>query len=242
MSETVPILLSFYALSNGRKNLFTGQLTFSSLQDFSFKAYSSRKTFRTILALYRTRFFANQHIILNFDHGSTITKTDASGSFFCTADTVPQQTHLKEIILQSGHAGHIIEDFYPRTIYRIQAPVIVISDIDDTLLHSHISNKLLKLRTLMFTSMEKRKAVNSMMKLIRDLHATGATPFYLSNSEQNLYPLIFRFLLHNGFPSGPLFLKQMRRMRDVLRYQKVAERDLHKTKIVEQILTLFPDK
>lgn len=82
MSSTVPILLSFYALSNGTKTLLTGQLTYSSLRDFSFKSYSTRKTFRTILALYRTRFFANQHVTLHFDIGTVQVKTDASGSFF----------------------------------------------------------------------------------------------------------------------------------------------------------------
>ena len=220
-----------------------GQLTFSSLRDFSFKSFSPRKTFRTILALYRTRVFANQQIQLNFDRGAVVTtKTDLSGSFFCIADAVPGQTGLQEIILQGGQAVRIIEDLYTRTIHYINNPVIIVSDIDDTLLHSHISNKLLKFRTLMFTSMEKRKAVDSMTKLIRELHVKGAAPFYLSNSEQNLYPLIFRFLLHNGFPPGPLFLKQMRKMRDVFRNVKREKRDIHKTKMLEQILTLFPDK
>src|SRR3989337_2131376 len=227
MSSTVPILLSFYALSNGSKNLFMGQLTFSSLRDFSFKSYSSRKTFRTILALYRTRFFANQKIQLNFDHGSATAKTDASGSFFFTADAFPEQTKLQEITLGNGTSVKIIEDLYMRTIHRVASPVIVISDIDDTLLHSHISNRLLKLKTLMFTSMEKRRAVDSMMKLVHDLRQTGATPFYLSNSEQNLYPLIYRFLLHNGFPPGPLFLKQMRKVRDLFRYIRLEERERH---------------
>ncbi|WP_276372415.1 App1 family protein [Chryseolinea sp. H1M3-3] len=242
MSATVPILLSFYALSNGTKNLFTGQLTYSSLRDFSFISYSPRKTFRTLLALYRTRFFANKHIILHFDHGSAVTKTDASGSFFFIAETNTSQTHLKEISLSNGQTVRIIKDLYTCKINHVDAPFIVVSDIDDTLLHSHISNKLLKFRTLMFTSMEKRKAVTSMMKLIRDLHESGAASFYLSNSEQNLYPLIYRFLIHNGFPSGPLFLRQMRKVRDIFRFRSFEARELHKTKMLHEIIKLFPEK
>lgn len=242
MSQTSPILLSFYALSNGTKNLFTGQLTYSSLRDLSFQSYSARKTFRTILALYRTRFFANQKITLRFNHGVEHTHTDASGSFFCKSDHVEGQTKLEEILLPSGQPVRFFDDLYSRKIHLIESPVIVISDIDDTLLHSHISNKLLKLRTLMFTSMEKRRAVDPMMRLIRQLHQTGATAFYLSNSEQNLYPLIFRFLLHNGFPPGPLFLKQMRKVRDVFRTFTLEQREVHKTKMLEEILTLFPER
>jgi len=229
-------------LSNGKKNLFTGQLTYSSLRDFSFKSYSARKTFRTILALYRTRFFANQKIVLHFDAGTTHVKTDSSGSFFFIEDAVPNQSQLHDIVLSDGQSVRIVEDLYTRKIHHIDSPFIVVSDIDDTLLHSHISNKLLKFKTLMFTSMEKRKAVVSMTKLIRELHQMGVAPFYLSNSEQNLYPLIYRFLLHNGFPPGPLFLKQMRTVRDIFRRLSLEERELHKTKMLNHILTLFPEK
>ena len=131
---------------------------------------------------------------------------------------------------------------YLRKIHLVKSRYIVVSDIDDTLLHSHISNMLLKFRTLMFTSMENRKAVESMTKLVRSLHQMGAEPFYLSNSEQNLYPLIYRFLIHNGFPPGPLFLKQMRKVRDIFRSLTLHEREIHKTKMLEQILQLFPDR
>jgi phosphatidate phosphatase APP1 len=242
MSDTTPILLSFYALTNGTKTLLTGQLTYSSIRDLSFKSYSSRRTFRTLLALYRTRFFANQRVVIHFDNGSTTTETDASGSFFCLVDTIHGQTRLDHIVLSNGQDVRIMEDLYTRKIHTIDSPVIVVSDIDDTLLHSHISNKLLKFRTLMFTTMEKRKAVDSMMKLIRDLHGMGAASFYLSNSEQNLYPLIYRFLLHNGFPPGPLFLKQMRKARDVFRKLRLEEREAHKMKMLQVILTFFPDR
>ena len=81
-----------------------------------------------------------------------------------------------------------------------------------------------------------------MRKLVSDLTTMGVVPFYLSNSEQNLYPLIFRFLQHNGFPAGPLFLKQMRKIRDVFRTIKVIDRDVHKTKMLNEIFSLFPDK
>jgi phosphatidate phosphatase APP1 len=242
MGQKTPILLSFYGISNGTKSLFTGQLTYSSLQDFSFKSYSARKTFHTILALYRTRFFANQPITLRFNEGQTYAMTDASGSFFCKTNAVSNQASLEEIILHNGEHVRIFEDLYTRRIHFVNAPVIVISDIDDTLLHSNISNRLLKFRTLMFTSMENRRAVESMKNLIQELHLSGAAAFYVSNSEQNLYPLIYRFLLHNHFPSGPLFLKQMRKVRDIFRSITVEERESHKTKRLQEILELFPDK
>jgi phosphatidate phosphatase APP1 len=94
----------------------------------------------------------------------------------------------------------------------------------------------------MFTAMEKRKKVIDMHDLINRLEEKGAAPFYLSNSEQNLYPLIFRFLTHNDFPEGPLFLKQWRTVRDFLIRNKVATRDAHKLGTLENLMRLFPEK
>jgi phosphatidate phosphatase APP1 len=154
----------------------------------------------------------------------------------------PNQVTLEGIILHNGVRARILDDLYTRKIHFVTGPTIVVSDIDDTLLHSNVSNKLLKFRTLMFTSVENRKAVVSMKNLIQELHRGGAETCYVSNSEQNLYPLIYRFLLHNGFPPGPLFLKQMRKVRDLFRSSSLEEREIHKTKILHEILQIFPEK
>ncbi len=124
----------------------------------------------------------------------------------------------------------------------VENRAFVISDFDDTILKSHISNKVLKFFTLMFTSVEKRKAIETMMKLIKDFAQSGTASFYLSNSEQNLYPLIYRFFTNNSFPEGPIFLKQMRGWRDVFINKKYPEKDAHKQMQLKQIIELFPDK
>ena len=54
--------------------------------------------------------------------------------------------------------------------------------------------------------------------------------------------MIYRFLLHNGFPPGPLFLKQMRKVRDVFRSITLEEREIHKTKMLQEILQTVPGK
>jgi phosphatidate phosphatase APP1 len=98
------------------------------------------------------------------------------------------------------------------------------------------------LRTLLFTPVERRKPVEPMQSLMRTLTSGGATAIYLSNSEQNLYPLIYRFLSKNNFPAGPLFLKRLRRLRDVFRYRKLTEMERHKVRMLDEIFPLFPDK
>lgn len=242
MASYVPILLSFYALSNGSEALIFGQITNTPLNDLSFVDYGRRKTFRTLVSLYRTRPLINQHVILRFDSVSISTATDASGSFFLKHRIDDVNSTLREVTLENGEEVLIMSGLYLRSIHHVINPFLVISDIDDTLLHSYISNRVRQFSTLMFTPVEKRKAVVPMQEVMKNLATTGATPLYLSNSEQNLYPLIYRFLAHNDFPSGPLFLRRLRRFWDLFKYRKLSEKDVHKAKMLDEILPMFPDK
>lgn len=242
MHHKIPILLSFYAIAAKNETLIFGQITYTRIKDLSFKNYSRRKTFRTLVSLYRTKPYVDQDITLIFDNAEITGKTDAHGSFsICSPDSRNQATLLK-IMLSTGEEVKIIEGLYPTGIQQIKTDTIVVSDIDDTLLHSFINRKVKKFRTLMFTTMEKRRSVVSMKDLMHKFTDKGAASFYLSNSEQNLYPMIYRFLLHNAFPPGPVFLKKMRGLWDVIRNIKFPLRNLHKEQTLENILSLFPEK
>ena len=241
-AKKVPVLLSFYALSNGKEALIFGQIATTRLNDLSFAAYSPRRTFRTLFALYRTRPVAHVSITLHFGSMLIPAKTDATGAFFFKHSMEEVLSTLQRVTFDAGGEVMLLEDLYLRTVHHVVSPMVVVSDIDDTLLHSFIRNKFRKLRTLLFTPVEKRGAVNNMRELMSDAVHQGGTVLYLSNSEQNLYPLIYRFLLHNKFPTGPLFLKQLRKLRDVFLYRKVGVPGIHKLKMLDQILALFPDK
>lgn len=242
MEKKIPILLSFYSLSSKSATLLFGQVTYTTLKDLSFKDYSRRRTFRTLVSLYRTKPYAEQSIVLVFDKEEVKAKTDGYGAFQIITPANLEQATLRQVMLLTGEEVRMIEGLYPRKVQQILTPLIVVSDIDDTLVHSFIYRKLKKFRTLMFTTMEKRKAVDNMQGLLRQFTAEGAASFYLSNSEQNLYPLIYRFLTHNEFPSGPLFLKKMRRLWDVIWNVKFPLRNIHKQETIRTLLTLFPDK
>lgn len=242
MRSKIPILLSFYALSNGSTTLIFGQVTYTKINDLSFKDYSRRKTFRTLLKLYRTRPYANKEIVLVFSKGTVEASTNRHGAFYLKTDNQVFHGPLKKVLLKTGEEVRMVDGLYLKAIHYIEGDTIVISDIDDTLVHSFINDKLLKFRTLMFTTMEKRKAVASMQSLMKNFTEKGAVPIYLSNSEQNLYPLIYRFLQHNDFPQGPLFLKQMRKLWDVIMNIKFPPKNIHKNSTIEDLLSLFPEK
>lgn len=242
MSVRVPILLNYYALSNGREALVYGQVTSMRTGDLSFTDYSRRRTFRTLLSLYRTHAVANETISLTYDTLQLETTTDASGFFLSKVNIESISGNLKKVTLSDGQPVDLLEGQYALAMHDVTTPRIVITDIDDTVLHSYISKKILKFRTLLFTPIERRKAVEPVKQLILSLIRKSATPIYLSNSEQNLYPLIYRFLIHHGFPSGPLFLKPMRKLQDVIRYRKLPSPEIHKMRMIDHIIPLFPDK
>ncbi len=88
----------------------------------------------------------------------------------------------------------------------------VISDIDDTVLHSAVTSRL-KFRMLYLTFMKNantRKAFREVSAFYRALErdAYAKNPFfYVSNSPWNLYDLLDDFLRLNRLPKGPILLR-----------------------------------
>jgi hypothetical protein len=65
-----PTLLNFSGVSDGKVNLFVGQISFLLKADLTFLKYSRRKTFWTLLGLFRSKAAKTIDIELRFDHGS----------------------------------------------------------------------------------------------------------------------------------------------------------------------------
>jgi phosphatidate phosphatase APP1 len=243
MTKNHPILLSFYGLSNGSRYVYFGKLAYSAVADLSFKEYSWFKNFKTIVGLYRTKAISHTEFEMQFDSGIVHGRTDDSGSFWCEVDVNEKQKKLLSVrLLPSGKEVLLTEELYPNQIKSVESHTIVISDLDDTLIHSFIKNKLVQIKTLLFTTVEKRKAVSDMRQLIKRFALSGAEAFYLSNSEQNLYPMLFRFLTINQFPPGPLFLKQYIHMRDMVTRRLLGRKHSHKMNTLGKLMELFPAK
>lgn len=92
------------------------------------------------------------------------------------------------------------------------ARFIVISDIDDTVLQSHVTSLVQAFRTVLLGNARTRLPFPGVAAFYRALH-TGASGgeenpiFYVSSSPWNLYDLLVDFLDHQGIPAGPLTLR-----------------------------------
>ncbi|PZW41451.1 phosphatidate phosphatase APP1 [Mesonia algae] len=114
---------------------------------------------------------------------------------------------LKKITSQNRFPGEIL-------IPSEKAEYGVISDIDDTILHTGVAS-FLKFRVLFNTFFKPassriplKGAADFYHKLHRGKTGKAVNPvFYVSHSPWNLYRYLELFLKHNNFPKGPILLR-----------------------------------
>lgn len=149
------------------------------------------------------------------------TVTNAEG-FFCTtlrldaplpADTLWQSVDIElcsPLPAQTALVGAVGEVL----VVSDQAEFGVISDIDDTIVHTSATD-LIKMVTIAYLGNERtRRAFPGVASFYQALQrGTAQTPhnpiFYISSSAWNLYDLFEKFMYYNGIPLGPTFLWDM---------------------------------
>jgi phosphatidate phosphatase APP1 len=119
------------------------------------------------------------------------------------------------------------------------AQYAVISDLDDTVLHSHATSlwQMAKLTLLhnAHTRLPYEGVAGFYQALQRGRDGEAYNPvFYVSNSPWNLYDLLEDFLDVHGIPRGPLLLRDWS-----LRTLKAGE--AHKLAAIQGLLDLYPD-
>ena len=120
----------------------------------------------------------------------------------------------------------------------------VISDIDDTILHTGVTSymKWQVIANTLFKRAESRIPLHGAAELYHILHRgkdmASANPiFYVSHSPWNLYRYLEFFLSRNHFPKGPIILRSMASV--LGRIQKGGPPQ--KLLAIENILRTYPD-
>jgi phosphatidate phosphatase APP1 len=98
----------------------------------------------------------------------------------------------------------------------LRAPFLVISDIDDTILLTGLTEGVTMVTRTLLRDAEERRAIPGMAALYRGLargvpnRAGKRRPepafFYVSTGSWSFYPLLEQFVELRGFPRGPMFL------------------------------------
>lgn len=117
----------------------------------------------------------------------------------------------------------------------------LITDIDDTIMISHTSFPLKKIRYLLTKSASKRHEVPGMGQLYTKLGKLGMHFFYLSNSEMNLYLLMKHFLDINNYPQGALFLQKYLKFKDFITPKSRISKEVHKSSHIHYLYDVYPN-
>ncbi|MES2661081.1 MAG: phosphatase domain-containing protein [Verrucomicrobiota bacterium] len=107
-----------------------------------------------------------------------------------------------------------IEAAHPVMIPPREAEFGIISDLDDTVIHTGITSLLLAAKLTFLENAKTRKPLDGVAKLYqsfqRGFSDGPVNPlFYLSSSPWNLHDLLGDFLRLNEIPAGPLFLRDL---------------------------------
>ncbi|WRI31756.1 DUF2183 domain-containing protein [Maribacter sp. BPC-D8] len=143
----------------------------------------------------------------------------------------------REIILQNRFPGEML-------IPSEHAKFGVISDIDDTILHTGVvsSLKWKVILNTMFKRATKRLQLEGTSDFYTKLHqgksGNEANPiFYVSHSPWNLYRYLELFLKTNNFPKGPILLRSMASFK----MRKKSDEKPQKQKEISNLLKSYPD-
>jgi phosphatidate phosphatase APP1 len=90
-----------------------------------------------------------------------------------------------------------------------EAPFLLVSDFDDTVAVSHVTESAKLAASVFLKSAETQPAVPGMAALYRCFAGAGAPVVFVSGSPVQLAPRLARFLEKNGFPPAALHLRNM---------------------------------
>jgi phosphatidate phosphatase APP1 len=112
----------------------------------------------------------------------------------------------------------------------------VISDIDDTILQSHVQDRLRQVRLTLLGNAVTRLSFEGTGDLFRGMARAGsdAPVFYVSRSAWNLHAVLEHFIERQGLPRGPLVLRDL-----ALPPWSQSQRH-HKQREIERILEMYP--
>jgi phosphatidate phosphatase APP1 len=116
--------------------------------------------------------------------------------------------------------------------------VSIISDVDDTIKHSNVSNR----RDLFRNTFAKRFVpVTGMPELYRACTLAGAVFHFVSGSPWQLYEPLHEFCRAERYPNGSFHLKRFR-FREAARKLRKSPQKAYKRTAIEPILNAFPNR
>jgi phosphatidate phosphatase APP1 len=239
------MILPYLGFGTADKFLLSGRV----LADEGFTpATDADRTWRNLINMYK-RFETDEvpgaRIRARFQGQEREAVTDGEGYFSLELNPVrpldggPWQNVELELLDPPSRNGPPVGASAQVLVPSIAAKFGTISDVDDTIISTNVTNKLKMFLTVILLNEHTRKPFEGVAAFYRALQkgASGSENnpiFYISNSAWNLYTLLVEFLNVQKIPLGPLLLRDFG---DHLLFSK--DRADHKRSNIKRILETF---
>lgn len=156
-------------------------------------------------------------VTANYEGITLASASDSDGYFHFRFDAThegdtPSGWHPVELTSTGGPNGREVKAMGQILVPPADSRFGVISDMDDTVIRSNVTEFWKIARLTMLKNARTRKPFEGIAAFYQALQAGGDGTrhnplFYVSSSAWNLYDLFRVFLEHNGLPSGPILLR-----------------------------------
>lgn len=149
-------------------------------------------------------------------------------------DAVPQMNLLLRVNFPAGDERVLSENI----ISPMSKGVSIISDIDDTIKISQVTDKDLLVEN---TFIKPFKAVPDMADVYAHWFEEGAVFHWVSSSPYQLYPVLDEFMDEAGFPPGSFHLKHVR-AKDKTVFNLLASSEKTKPPQIKELLSIYSER
>jgi phosphatidate phosphatase APP1 len=236
-------VVTYRGFGTASRVLLRGRVLESSVLERSLPADSTFKSFRRMLRRFFSRELPDATLSARLGSSAAAGITDDEGYFelpLVSADLADgagwRQVEIEVVAAKVRGlvpARATAEVLIPGP----SAEFGIISDIDDTVLQTHVTQTLkmiwVTLSGSAFTRMPFEGTSELYHSLVRGALGKSENPvFYVSKSPWNLYDFLVDFLEHHALPRGPLLLRD-------IGLHEAAPVD-HKSAAVRELLELYP--
>jgi phosphatidate phosphatase APP1 len=205
------------------------------------------RNLRNTLKRFATAEVPGARILVRYGSAEAIAVTGSDGYFALEIESVDALPagHWREVtlaLLDGRRGGGIAASATAEVLVPPDtARFGVISDIDDTVVTTHVTSPLQMLATVLLSNPHVRLPFEGIAGFYRALHEgaagnEGNPIFYVSNGPWDFYGLLIEFFKVHGIPVGPLFLREFGPLRYVGRKRQPSQKLFH----IERILETYP--
>jgi len=237
-------IVTYRGFGTKARVVLRGRVLEASVLERSLPADSTFRSIRRMLRRFQSRELPEATLRARLGDHSQLGVTDDEGYFALPiagpsgADTAEWMRAEVEVVSAQVRGLVPVHASVETLIPGASADFAVISDIDDTVLQTHVAQRWKMIWVTLSGSAFTRMAFEGTTELYHAL-ARGASGvannpvFYVSKSPWNLYDFLVDFLEHNGLPRGPLLLRD-------IGLHDAAPVD-HKSTAVQELLDTYPE-